>query len=457
MGLNAGKGYSVNKPDNPWLNYKNENNKNLLISSKIVGSGVNNWNPWVNFNMLSCILLLEVDPVKKQEGVQKIITSLDKFPNSYPDDGGCNEGPMYWGVAGAILYQSLALLKNASDGKFDVFDNPLIQNIGTYFCKANIHAPYFIDFADADAMGSGNPFQVFQYGKAIKNKQMQQFGAYLARLNKWGEKSFSGNISNQIEQLSLLNEILNADAKEALLADFWLPDTEIAGARDNEGSYNGFFFGAKGGNNTESHNHNDVGSCVMYYDGKPCLIDLGREEYTAKTFSDRRYEIWTMISPYHNVPVINGIAQMQGGKYKAKNTTFLAGKDKVTFSTDIANTYPEKALVKSWVRSYTLKRGKSFTISDRFELGKNEGITSSNLMTYCKVTEAGAGFLKFEGEGFYLNMSYNPKLMKPKIEFIAVTDSRLRSYWPKGVTRVGLELIKPGLKGGTEMVFTVGK
>ena len=457
MGLNAGKGYSVNNPDNTWFNYKNENNKNLLISAKIVGAGINNWNPWVNYNILNCILLLEDDPVKKQEGLQKIIISLDKFPNSYPDDGGCNEGPMYWGVAGAILYQSLALLKNVTDGKFDVFDNPLIQNIGTYFCKANIHAPYFIDFADADATGSGNPFQVYQYGKAIKDQQMQQFGAYLARLNKWGEKSFSGNISNQIEQLGLLKEILNADAKEALMADFWLTDTEVAGARDKEGSFNGFFFGAKGGHNAESHNHNDVGSCVMYYDGKPCLIDLGREEYTAKTFSDRRYEIWTMQSQYHNVPKVNGIEQMQGSNYKAKNTTFLVDKDKVTFSTDIAKTYPESALVKSWVRSYTLKRGKSFTITDKFELEKNEGITRSNLMTYCKVTEAGSGLLKFEGDGFYLNMFYNPKLINPKIEFIEVKDSKLKNYWPKGVTRVVMEFIKPGLKGNTEIIFSVGK
>ena len=52
-------------------------------------------------------------------------------------------------------------------------------------------------------------------------------------------------------------------------------------------SFYGFFFGAKGGFNAESHNHNDVGSCVMYFDGKPCLIDLGREEYTAKTFSSK--------------------------------------------------------------------------------------------------------------------------------------------------------------------------
>lgn len=422
------------------------------------GNRVNNWNPWVNYNMLNCFLLLESDPVKKKAEVTKIVNSLDKFLNGYSDDGGCDEGPSYWGVAGAVFYESLAILKNATDGRFDVFDQPLIQNIGKYFYKVNIHAPYFINFADADATTGGNPSSVYQYGKAIKDPQMQQFGAYLAKLNKWGEVSFSGKICNQIQCLGLLKEILHADAKEALVADFWLPDTEVAGARDAEGSFKGFFFGAKGGNNNESHNHNDVGSCVMYFDGKPCLIDLGREEYTDKTFGSRRYEIWTMQSLYHNLPMINGIAQMPGGEYKAKNSAFIADKSKASFSTEIAGAYPAKAKVKSWVRSYTLNRGKSFVITDKFELSeKNEGITSSNLITCCAVKLVSPGILRFEGDGFNLNMAYNPKIVNPKIEFIEVTDSMLKKYWPKGVNRILMTYINPGLKGLDTMTFTLSK
>ena len=126
----------------------------------------------------------------------------------------------------------------------------------------------------------------------------------------------TGRIFDQIRNLGLITEIRTAEAREALVPDFWFPDTEVAGARDKEGTFSGFFFGAKGGFNAESHNHNDAGSCLMYYDGKPCLIDLGREEYVAKTFSSRRYEIWTMQSGYHNLPVINGTDQMQGENYK---------------------------------------------------------------------------------------------------------------------------------------------
>jgi hypothetical protein len=420
------------------------------------GGRPNNWNPWINYNMLNSYLLVETDPVRKVAEVQKIINSLDKFLNGYSDDGGCDEGPSYWGAAGALLYESLEVLKNATGSKFDVFDDPLIQNIGKYFYKVNIHAPYFINFADADARTGGDASAVYRYGKAIKDAQMQQFGAYLAKLGNWGENALGGKIGEQIRDLGLINEIRTSESKEALVADFWFPDTEVAGARDKEGSFNGFFFGAKGGFNAESHNHNDIGSCLMYFDGKPCLIDLGREEYIAKTFSSRRYEIWTMQSGYHNLPVINGIEQKDGARFKARNSSFTSNSKSASFTTEIAGAYPEDAKVKSWIRSYNLNRGKSFVISDKFELSeiKPDAVTSSNLMTSCKVIQVKPGLLRFDCDGFSLNMSYNPKVVTPVIEFKEVNDRSLKRYWPAGVTRIRMEFIKPGLKGSNTMVFT---
>ena len=420
------------------------------------GGRPNNWNPWVNYNMLTSYLLMETDPEKKVAEVQKILKSLDKFQNGYSDDGGCDEGPSYWGAAGALLYENLEIMKKITNGKFDVFDNPLIQNIGKYFYKVNIHAPYFINFADADATTGGNPSIVYRYGKAINDPVMQKFGAYLAKLNNWGEHAPGGKIGDQIKNLVLLDEIKNAEAEEALVSDFWFPDTEIAGGRDKQGSFSGFFFGAKGGFNAESHNHNDVGNFVMYYNGKPCIIDIGREEYTSKTFSSQRYEIWTMQSGWHNLPVINGVEQKNGANFKAKNSTFSANPKSVVFSTDISGAYQPDAKVKSWIRSYTLNRNKNFIVSDKFELLEvvTGTVTSSNFITYCKVTEVKPGLLKFEGDGFTLNMSYNPGVTKPVLEFREVTDRSLKRYWPNGVTRIKMEYNKPALKGSAIFIFS---
>ena len=412
---------------------------------------VNNWNPWTNHNMLTAILILEDDQAKKIQGVEKVVKSLDSFINVYPNDGGCDEGPSYWGRAGASLYQCLDLLKRATNGKFDVYDNQLVKNMGSYIYKAYIEYPYFINFADADATTGGRPQIIYSYGKDIKDPVMQKFGAFLAKKQDWGKEAPDGKVDEQIMQLMHLAEIEKAPAEDALIFDFWLPETQVAGARDKEGTSDGFFFAAKGGHNAESHNHNDLGSCVLYINGKPCLVDIGRETYTAKTFSSRRYEIWTMQSQYHNLPKINGVDQHEGREFVATNSTFKADAKKAVFSTDISKAYPESADVKKWVRTYSLERDKKFVIQDNWELSKvaNEP-TTLNFVTACKVTEKSPGILMLEGEGFTMEMNYNPKVVFYKIEVKEITDSGLKRYW-NTITRIVLEVKNPKSKGKNEI------
>ena len=418
---------------------------------------VNNWNPWTNHNMLTAILILEDDWNKKVAGVEKIVKSLDQFINVYPNDGGCDEGPSYWGRAGASLYQNLDLLKRATNGKFDVFDQPIVKNMGNYIYKAYINYPYFVNFADADATTGSRPQIIYSYGKDIGAPVMQKFGACLAEKQDWGKEAPGGKIDEQIMQLMLLDDIKNAEAENALISDFWLPETQVAGARDMAGSADGFFFCAKGGHNAESHNHNDLGTFVLYVDGKPCMVDIGRETYTMKTFSSRRYEIWTMQSQYHQLPKINGVDQHEGRNFVATNSTFKADLKKAVFSTDISKAYPEEAAVKKWVRTYTLERGKRFVVQDNWELSKiSENQTTLNFITSNKVSEKVPGILLLEGDRFTMEMKYDAKALVPKIEVTEVTDSGLKRYWDS-ITRIVLEVKNPKLKGKNEITITEAK
>ena len=414
---------------------------------------VNNWNPWTNHNMLTAILILEDDQAKKIKGVEKVVKSLDQFINIYPSDGGCDEGPSYWGRAGASLYQCLDLLKRATNDKFNVYDNQLVKNMGSYIYKAYIEYPYFINFADADATTGGRPQIIYSYGKDIGDPIMQNFGAFLAQKQDWGKEIPEGKVDEQIMQLMHLTEIENAEAEDALISDFWLPETQVAGARDKAGSSEGFFFAAKGGHNAESHNHNDLGTCVLYYNGKPCLVDIGRETYTMKTFSSRRYEIWTMQSQYHNLPKINGIDQKEGREFVATNSTFKADAKKAVFSTDIFNAYPDSADVKKWVRTYSLERGKKFVINDNWEFGEVTGEpTTLNFVTPNKVSEKEPGILLLDGDGFTMEMKYNSKALSPKIEVTEITDSGLKRYW-NTITRIVFTISNPKNTGKNEIVI----
>ena len=97
---------------------------------------VNNWNPWINSNWLASVLLLERDPQRRVRAVAKIARSLDRFIDAYPDDGGCDEGPGYWGRAGASLFESLELLHAATGGGLDVYREPVVRAIGQYIARA---------------------------------------------------------------------------------------------------------------------------------------------------------------------------------------------------------------------------------------------------------------------------------------------------------------------------------
>ena len=419
------------------------------------GEVVNNWNVWVNFNVMQCILLMETDRQKRTDNIYKTMLSIDKFIDYYPDDGGCDEGPSYWSHAGGKLFEGLELLYSATGGKVDIYGNELIKNIGRYIYRAYINDPYYVNFADAGAKGGINPGLVYRYGKAINDPIMQGFGALYAQKRNFAGTAPSGSVGAVLHDLFDAKDIATAQTVEPLIVESWLPGSQLVMARDKAGSRQGFYFAAKGGHNDESHNHNDVGTFILYYNGLPALIDIGVGTYTRQTFSDERYQIWTMQSGYHNLPAINGIDQKDGRQYAARNISFKSSARTVDFSLDIAGAYPVEAAVQSWQRNYRLNRGKDFAISDKFALAENRGATSLHFMTPCKVSITKPGLIRLEGEGFVLEMSYNASILNAKIEIIPVDDRNLQWAWGNSLTRIKLEFAHQKLTGSSSITIKV--
>lgn len=415
---------------------------------------VNNWNVWVNHNTLTTILLMEEDAERKARNIYKTMRSVDKFINYYEPDGGCDEGPSYWGHAGGALYEYLEMLHMSTGGKIDIFDQEIVKNIGRYIYRAQISYPYVINFADASAQSGSRPGVVYRYGKRIEDPVMQAYGAFLAEKASWEETIPSGNLEATLMNLFQLSEITQAEAREPLISDFFLPDLQVCGARDKEGTSDGFFFAAKGGHNAESHNHNDIGNFILYYDGQPALIDVGVGTYTRKTFSSQRYEIWTMQSQYHNAPTINGIQQKNGIDYRASNVAFEKKGRQLRFQLDVAGAYPEEAMVQNWYRTFNFEQGKALTITEDFRLKTKQGATSVNFMT-CLVPEKEAdGLVALKGKDFTLLLKYDPKRTELKIEEKHIEDARLNNYWGESVYRLVFVYKKEKLNDQVEFIIT---
>ena len=418
------------------------------------GQRVNNWNPWICSNWLASTLLSEKNGQRRLQSVAKAMRTVDHFVDPYPKDGGCDEGPGYWGRAGASLYDCLEWLYSATDGKIDVYGNPLVQNIGKFIYRVQIHDRYFINFADAAAMLTPSAGVVHGYGKRINDPQMMALGAWSAKQQDVENCGVGDSLGRQLPTLFALDELLSTDPTPPLPRDVWMDEIEVMVARDAAGTSDGLFLAVKGGHNAESHNHNDVGNVVVYADGRPVLIDAGVETYSAKTFSSKRYEIWTMQSAYHSLPSINGVQQSPGQQYAARNVACEADDQHAQISLDIAPAYPESAGVRSWQRTVALERGKAIRLTDTWDLEAVTGELTLNLLTPCKVVLQSEGVIALQPSPLSdgrmsgdMLLHHDASLLTPTIEEFPVEDSRLNGIWGERLTRIVLRAKSPTKQG----------
>ncbi|MFW5836084.1 MAG: heparinase II/III domain-containing protein [bacterium] len=428
---------------------------------------VNNWNPWICSNWLSACLLMETDEDRRVETIAKILRTVDNFLDPYPEDGGCDEGPSYWGRAGAALFDNLDLLHNASDGRIDVYDDPKVGEIGRFIYRVHIAEDYYINFADAPALVYPDAALVYHYGEAIRDEAMMQHGRWLAGRQQLAERGYATSAVLRPANLQrLLRGLFSIDAvsrpgRPPLPRDTWLPDIHVMVARDRSGSSDGFFLGAKGGHNNESHNHNDVGNLIVYLDGKPLIVDAGVETYSAKTFGPDRYSIWTMRSSYHTLlPTVDGVEQRAGFEFRATDLAHACEDESARLALDIAPAYPPEAGIEAWRRSVELRRAERVTISDTYRLTGDAGEIAVAIVTPCAVDISRSGAISLaerttvgDRSSAAGTLAYDPAVLAASVETVPITDERCGATWGTEIYRVVLTARAPAREG--TWVYTV--
>jgi len=405
------------------------------------GQRVNNWNPWIIANVIFCCLLSEKDNNRRLKIIAKAMRCLDGFLATYPADGGCDEGPAYWGRAAASLFECLEALYRASGGAIDLYGKPLIREMGRFIYRVHIADRWFINFADAPAVMLPEGALIYWFGRRIGDQVMAQFGRWCAQQR---QEIFGHIASPQRVLMSIFSwkELRARPAEPPLPRDIWLPEVQVMVARAQSGSCHGLTVAAKGGHNAESHNHNDVGNFVAYADGQPVLIDVGVETYTRKTFSCARYEIWTMQSQYHNLPTVNKVMQSDGRQFSARNVAYSAGGAKTEFSLDLAPAYPPAAGIKTWRRRLTLERPQTLTVEDAYELTRTPRDIFLSLMTPCR-PRLGKGkillasrLLPAGRRSGTARLEFDWRELSARCEPIAIGDAYLANIWGSRLWRL---------------------
>jgi hypothetical protein len=429
----------LSRDDFGWMGFPDKNGRR---------PAVNNWNPWCNSNCLLGALLIEEDEARRLKAVSRALDSLEAFIAVYHPDGGCDEGTSYWDRAGGALFDCLEILRWATGGVIDVYDDPLIANMGRFLYRSFIAAPnWFINFADGGAKVLISADLVHRYGERIGDEKLQALGSAAYHARPLGGKVGSSSLSLQRVLPAAFHAatIRQGTATPPRERDVWMDGIQVMAAREQEGSDGGLYVAAKGGHNAESHNHNDVGQFIVFLDGRPALVDAGVETYTAKTFSSRRYEIWTMQSAYHNLPTIGGVQQAAGRRFAARDARYTMDDTTADLTLDIAGAYPEEAGVQTWQRSVRLERGASprVVVGDCFRLTAPKEITLS-LMTPLEAT-VGDGKVLLKGD--VSAQVTLPAGASAKVEWVAIEDTRMGAVWGDHLWRVVVTMGAPMAEG----------
>lgn len=402
---------------------------------------MNNWTIWCTQNVLIASFLNCTDSEFLRNVFMKACRSADYFMDEYGEDGCCDEGAQYYRHAGLCLFGTIEVLNSVTNGHFSsLYKEKIIRNIASYIMNVHVEGEYYVNFADCSPIAGRSGVREYLFAKKTENTDMMHYAAedFKAGVKQTLLLQNESNLYYRLQNAYAINEIKEISKEEQSAStdrDIYYPSVGVFITCDNT-----LYLAAKAGDNDDSHNHNDTGSITVYKSGQPLLIDVGVENYTKKTFSPDRYDIWTMQSAYHNLPTINGIMQKDGSDFRAENVNYTFSKDESSISMELAHAYPSDAGITSFIRCARLIKGKEIIITDTYsfsEPDRSDAVLS--LMTYEPVTVSEQdniltlnigtlGILTIEGG----------KLLE--IENIPITDSRLRTCWKHDIYRTRISV-----------------
>jgi hypothetical protein len=345
---------------------------------------------------MAAIYLVE-DQYRLSSIVYRVLGSLASFLEGFEKDGLTREGLGYWQYGFSFYLAFAQLLYERTKGEIDLmkWDKKIIE-----IAKL----PLYLQFPDGG---------IIPFSDTPSQKWYGEYGI-LARLEACvGVKGYVHEESvNFLEEETAKwlylsrNLFWGADYEKAEEKPFigrryfgsgqWIIDR----SEDEDGNF--LVFAAKGGDNDEPHNHNDLGHFILRYAGEEIFCDLGAPEYTKAYFSEGRYGVLNASSKGHSVPVIGGKEQ-SAGKERQSQFVDLELRGHVKLVLDLTKAYDSVDL-KKYTRSLCFNKGdKTLLIEDTFEQELEQAEmqplqVEEVLMTHLPVRLVEEGVLELVGE-----------------------------------------------------------
>lgn len=398
--------------------------------------GTNNWTPWCASNVFGAAMYVLDDRAIAVRVAAKMTGAVRFYLESVPKDGGCDEGTLYWGVSAGTVLLFLEAFCAATSAEPDFFKDPLFAEMGRFIDQAHLAGSWFTGFADSNPRLNLRRTVVYRYGERIKSPALMNMALLAAR--NWNPDSHVSPLFITDCNGSAINDMLRdlfwmdysrPVTEQKMSLTTYLPELQVVVARSRE-SGKGFNIAAKAGHNSERHNHNDIGQFIVYFNDDPLIVDLGRPEYTRDTFNDKRYLSWCIRGSGHNVPVINGIEQLQGSEYKATQVE-CETSPVVKFSMNLENAYPAEAKINMLCRQIVFN-GQELTVRDSFSLDTAEAEILINMYSPALIKQL-PGMIIFNNE---VAMSYDPADISVEVTKIVLDDANIIASWGAQLNKI---------------------
>ena len=380
---------------------------------------LNNWTPWIISNILMAANVWHFGGAAL---IERACMMLDRWLDCVPADGGCDEGAGYWNMAGGAFLDCLMALESMAG--VDLWQDDKVRRMMAYPELVYLGNGWFANFADCDARPYISGERLQYAGQKTSNAALVRMGAEM-----WGtpakELSDTPHLSRTLMRIFAKPAKVEVEAVKP--KDVWLPDLQVRLLNQD-----GLVVAMKGGHNAESHNHNDVGSFLVMADGDMQVVDAGNMVYTAKTFSNRRYELWNCRAAYHNVPMIGGYEQQAGREYAAKDVVCLPDG----MALDMADAYPKEAGVQNCRRTFHLT-GARLSVRDEIVLDSEQPVTWVFMLRHEPVIDQDRQCCYLKDSGFWMDWSENAPL-SADVEPIEITDGRMKNSYPGTLWRLTL-------------------
>ena len=351
-----------------------------------------NWTAVCMGSVANTVMLMRPE-LATDEFIARANASMETFIAGFEADGMCLEGLGYWGYGFGFFMYYADMVRTFTDGKVDLFKSEKVKTVATFNQKMVLTGDCSVSFADGGTKYS------YDVGRMhyLKNEYPDAILVYDTKYAISGLGKFC----------TLLRTVLWRDerymsefADDSVAREYYAPDSQwLIKRTENYG------FAAKGGHNSEPHNHNDIGNFIFAKNGRQVICDLGSGLYCRQYFNVERYTFLEARSGGHNLPIIDGAEQCSGKDARAIDVSYENG----VFNLDIAPAYKYEGL-NSLKRSFTFT-DEAVTVSD--DIGyKGRGVITERVVTRIEPKIANDGVIEIAE----CSLTYDPTVCSVNIE-----------------------------------------